>query len=187
MSAQTIALERTVHAAVRGDELAWQALVHQFTPMLRRVAKGFRLAPHDIDDVVQSCWLALYESLGQLREPAAVGAWLATAARRQSLRARQGEIREVLTDEWVAADRPASDCIEESLLHAERVSVFHEAVGRLPARQRAVLEALLAAPDGSYTDVAHQLAMPVGSIGPTRERGLSRLRCDERLAGVVAS
>src|SRR4051794_41246712 len=105
-------LTTAVEAAAQGDEHAWNALVGQFTPVIRRVAKGFRLAPQDVDDVVQACWVALLESLHTLREPEAVGAWLVTTARRQSLRMRQRELRELVTDTPYFADLPAGDCLE---------------------------------------------------------------------------
>src|SRR4051794_24178724 len=40
--------DHVVEAAARGDERAWDTLVTRYTPMLRRVAKDFRLPPHDI-------------------------------------------------------------------------------------------------------------------------------------------
>jgi RNA polymerase sigma factor (sigma-70 family) len=180
-------LTTIVEAATQGDEHAWNALVEQFTPVLRRVAKGFRLAPQDADDVVQACWVALLDSLHTLREPEAVGAWLVTTARRQSLRMRQREVRELLTDTPYFADLPAGDCLETVVVEAERVTVLHEAVRRLPGRQRTLLETMIAAPDHSYAEFSQQLGMPVGSIGPTRERGLERLRQDERLTQLVAT
>jgi hypothetical protein len=44
---------------------------------------------------------------------------------------------------------------------------------------------LLAQPDSSYDEVSAALAMPKGSIGPTRGRSLARLRGDTHLAAVV--
>jgi DNA-directed RNA polymerase specialized sigma24 family protein len=108
-----------------------------------------------------------------------------TAARRQSLRTRQRETREVLTDEPIGEELPAPNSTDERLLQAERASALRDAVRRLPTRQRDLLEALMSTPDCSYAEVARTLDMPVGSIGPTRERGLSRLRRDERLSRIV--
>jgi RNA polymerase sigma factor (sigma-70 family) len=180
-------LVATVRAAAAGDDRAWNALVRRFTPMLRRVAKGYRLGPHDVDDVVQACWLSLLGSLDTVREPAAIGGWLATAARRQSLRARQGVVHEVFVESPLSDDHAAPDCPEAGLLEAERVGVLRDAVRRLPDRQRTVLESLIDEPDRSYAEVSEGLGMPIGSIGPTRERAISRLRQDERLAKVVGS
>jgi len=60
------------------------------------------------------------------------------------------------------------------------------AVRRLNGRKQLVLDALLCTPDASYDDLAQRLQMPIGSIGPTRERGLERLRSDSALGSAVA-
>ena len=58
---------------------------------------------------------------------------------------------------------------------------------RLPDRQRQLMDALITVPWRSYDDLSAALAMPVGSIGPTRIRSLERLRSDPGLAELVAS
>lgn len=183
---ERIQLRFTVEAAARGDERAWNRLVRGLTPLIRGVARGYRLAPHDIDDVVQACWLSALGSLRTLREPEAFGAWLVTTARRQSLRVHQRGVREVVTDLPLTDKRAAPDCLEREVITTERAEVLRDAVGRLSGRQRLLLEALIAEPDRSYAEVSQGLGMPVGSIGPTRERGLTRLRQDEQLAAVMA-
>jgi DNA-directed RNA polymerase specialized sigma24 family protein len=50
------------------------------------------------------------------------------------------------------------------------------AVAELSPRQQCLLIALFRDELDSYNDVAARCAMPVGSIGPTRARALSRLR-----------
>jgi DNA-directed RNA polymerase specialized sigma24 family protein len=109
-----------------------------------------------------------------------------TTARRQSLRVHQRGVREVLTASPLTDRRAAPDCLEHEVIKTERAEVLREAVRRLSGRQRLVLESFIAAPDRSYLEVSRGLRMPVGSIGPTRERGLSRLRQDERLADVMS-
>jgi RNA polymerase sigma factor (sigma-70 family) len=175
-----------VEAAARGDERAWDALVRRFTPLLRAVVRGYRLAPHDVDDVVQACWLTALDSLDSLRDPRALGGWLVTIARRHALRTYQRGVREVLTDTPVHEPVTATDCLEHELIEAERADVLRDAVQRLSGRQRLVLESLITEPDRSYLELSQGLSVPIGSIGPTRERGIRRLRQDERLASVVA-
>jgi RNA polymerase sigma factor (sigma-70 family) len=186
MPANDTTLTSIVDAAASGDPQAWDMLVHRFTPSLRRAARDYDLSPHDIHDVVQFCWLTLFENMRGVREPDCVGAWLTTTARRQALRLRIHETREVPTEADPADRRAAPDCLETAVVEAERGHALREAVGRLPGRQRALLEAFITAPEQSYAEVSQTLHMPVGSIGPTRERGLDRLRRDERLTSVVA-
>ena len=49
-------------------------------------------------------------------------------------------------------------------------------VARLRPRDQALLRMLVADPAPSYDEIAGTLAMPIGSIGPTRGRWLARLR-----------
>jgi len=164
--------EDLVRRAARGDERAWSALVDEFSPVLRRVAGGFRLDAHRVDDVVQITWIRLLVSIGAIAEPAAVPGWLVTTVRREAIRAlRDVKRREVLVDQLPATLRDGSPPAEERLVQAERHDALRVAVRRLPARQRALAEAL---------------GMPIGSIGPMRARCLVRLRRDPGLLRAVA-
>jgi hypothetical protein len=49
------------------------------------------------------------------------------------------------------------------------------------------MHAMITVPWGSYHELSAALAMPVGSIGPTRIRSLERLRSDRDLARLMAS
>ena len=75
---------------------------------------------------------------------------------------------------------------ESAVLEREREQAIRAAVHRLPERQRILLTAMLDTPGASYEELSGALAMPTGSIGPTRERALCTLRRDAGLASVVA-
>ena len=65
---------------------------------------------------------------------------------------------------------------EPLALAAERARELRAAVARLPSRCPALVTALLESPPFSYRELAEELAMPRGSIGPTRSRCLDCLR-----------
>jgi RNA polymerase sigma factor (sigma-70 family) len=174
-----------VRAAATGDQRAWQALVERFTPALRAVARGFRLAPADVDDVVQNTWLAALRHIHNLQKPEAIGAWLCVTARREALRSLQRQLREIPTDDPSPLAAPACDQPDTILLETERQQELEAAVRRLPTRQSRLLHTLLVTPATSYADISSRLDMPIGSIGPTRDRGLARLRRDRTLTDVL--
>jgi RNA polymerase sigma factor (sigma-70 family) len=176
-------LERLLAAAGEGDERAWTTLGRRFGARLRAVARAHRLAAHDVEDVVQTTWLRLVEHIHRIRDARALGAWLETTARRESLRILRGARRELPTDDPVIADVPAPPV--ERDLGAERAAALADALTRLPERQRALMSLLTAEPQPSYTDIAQRLEMPIGSIGPTRQRCLARLRRDMTLVHAV--
>jgi RNA polymerase sigma factor (sigma-70 family) len=177
-------LDHLVRAARAGDAGAWSTLVDKFTARIRCVARRHRLRAPDVEDVVQTTWLRLLEHIDGVKEPSAVGAWLETTARRESLRiVRSGRLEELVDEEPAAAAAPVD---EQRLAAAERRTALATALERLPSRDRALLALLVAEPARSYAEISDWLDMPIGSIGPTRARCLARLRQDPALAGAVA-
>jgi RNA polymerase sigma factor (sigma-70 family) len=178
-------LERLMQAAGRGEHASWTALVERFTARVRAVARTHRLSAHDVDDVIQTTWLRLLEHIESVREPAALGAWLDTTARRESLRVIRDARRVCPTDEDLRGDEPGGPTGEHELLEAEQRAILSAGVERLPATQRRLIAALLAEPPRSYAEISKALDTPTGSIGPTRARSLARLRRDPLLVRAI--
>ena len=166
---------------------ALDGIVARHERRLRRVARYYGLSSWDVDDVVQAAWLQYLEHGHALREPAALGAWLETTARRLSLRLLQRHVREQLTERGDATLADADADPEPVLLAAERRAVLLAALAALPERQQRLMRVLVLRPELSYEEVGRHLAMPVGSIGPTRARCLERLRLDHRVRALAAA
>ena len=175
------ALVDLVCAARSGDHAAWDSLVCRFDRVLRGIARSYRLGPADIDDVVQATWLSLLEQIHDVREPAAIAGWLATATRRQAMRVLQKVARERLSDDPELGDRALTDGPEEILLAAERREVLAAALATLPQRHRRLMTVFVAQSADDYSQVSELLSMPIGSIGPIRARSLARLSRDRGL------
>ncbi|MDT3400212.1 sigma-70 family RNA polymerase sigma factor, partial [Streptomyces sp. B1866] len=79
----------------------------------------------------------------------------------------------------------AADCAEQAVLAAETGRALRAAVRRLPGRCPALLDALLSPSDPTYREIAGELGMSQGSLGPVRSRCLSCLR--RMLAAEVAA
>jgi RNA polymerase sigma factor (sigma-70 family) len=180
-------LAALVHSARAGDPEAWTRLVRRYDRMLRHIARSYRLGPAEVDDVVQTTWLNLFEAIDQIRDPTAIGAWLATATRRAALRRIQSHVREQLTDDPQLGDRPDDDQPDVILLALERRAVLNDAIARLPVRHRDLVTVLLTQPTLEYREVGELLSMPTGSIGPIRARSLARLSRDARLRALSDS
>jgi RNA polymerase sigma factor (sigma-70 family) len=178
--ASTPPLTRLVRTAQSGDEQAWTTLIRHFEPAVERIARGFRLSPADVDDVVQNTWLKMFTALPSLQNPEALAGWLWTTARRESLRILQRHAGEVLVDEVRCDDEEPS--VETYVAAAELRRAMRSALEALPERQRAVVCAAYSASAGAYVEIADRLAMPPGSVGPTIQRAMVRLRRDPRLS-----
>jgi RNA polymerase sigma factor (sigma-70 family) len=186
-AAEAVELERVVSAASAGDSEAMSELVERFTGRVRIVARMYRLAGHDAEDVMQTTWLQLLQHVDSVRDPTAIGAWLETTARRESLRLLKTSSRERPTDDQLVFDVPSPPPDEQRLSIAERRAALATALARLTGRQRQVLTMLFAEPARSYTEISSALGIPVGSIGPTRERALVRLRREMARADPMAT
>jgi RNA polymerase sigma factor (sigma-70 family) len=164
-----------VRRALDGDPAALTWIVQRFDRFLRAVVRFYRLSPCDVDDVVQATWLQFIEHGRTLREPAAVKGWLATTARRQSLRVLQRRVREQPSDDPALGEDLRVVEPHEELIAAERRATLYSAVARLPVPSRRLMTLMIARPGMSYEQVGEALGIPVGSIGPTRLRCISRL------------
>jgi RNA polymerase sigma factor (sigma-70 family) len=162
----------TTHEQVTLDD----DLVRRWRPRLWAVALRHGLDQHDAADVVQATWLHLLEHAGDVHHPERVGAWLATTARREALRRITYRQRVIPTDDTPDdADRLAPP-LDEQLLAHERAAQVRAALDTLPPTWRALLHALTQDPPPTYTEITSTLGLPIGSIGPTRSRSLTRLR-----------
>jgi RNA polymerase sigma factor (sigma-70 family) len=169
-------LEAMLRGAARGNAANWNALVARFTARVRKVARLHRLAPHDVDDVVQTTWLRLLEHIDSVRDPEVLGCWLETTARRECLRVIHKAGRERPAGDEIACDAATEPVAERELAAG---------VKRLVPAQQQLIGMLLAHPAMTYTEIAHALGTPIGSIGPTRARSLARLRRDPQLLRAI--
>lgn len=159
-------------------QAAWNEIVRRFERLVWSVARSYRLSTADAGDVVQTTWLRLVEHLDAIKEPDRLGAWLATTARRESLRVARSRVRERQdgADDELASLPDDGQGVEESLLSSERDAVVLRALRQLDARCQNLLRVLSASPPPRYDAVAEAFGMPIGSIGPTRGRCLTRLK-----------
>jgi RNA polymerase sigma factor (sigma-70 family) len=169
------AIAKLVEAAADGDQRAWDGLIHQFAGLIWAIARAHRLEDADAADVAQATWLRLFENLGQLRDPGHVGAWLATTARRECLRILRASTRSLPVGDELP-DRECSGPLPgDALIVGERDHALWRSFSRLRASDQALLRLLVADPPPAYEEIALALDMPIGSIGPTRQRALRRL------------
>ncbi|MEU4744314.1 sigma-70 family RNA polymerase sigma factor [Actinosynnema sp. NPDC023658] len=169
-----------VGAAAEGDQRAWDEIVERFMPLVLAVVHRHRLRPADAADVNQTVWLRLVEQVGRLREADALPGWIATTTRNECLRVLRGHQR-VQPFDPQSQDEPASpdDAVadlDEEMEAAQRRQALREGFATLSEQCRVLLAKLMADPPPAYAAVARELAMPVGSIGPTRIRCLDKLR-----------
>ncbi len=175
-----------VMRARNGDELAWDALVERYAPLIWSLCRRYRLDAADADDVGQNVWLQLVNQLGKIRDPAALPGWLATTTRR--------ECRRVLdrAQAHAAMQAPDAENIPDDqastlgqVLAAERHTALREAFAHLPPCCQQLIALLIKDPPVPYAEISARLGIPVGSIGPNRRRCLDKLRHHPAIAALI--
>jgi RNA polymerase sigma factor (sigma-70 family) len=159
-----------------GDEPAWELLVRRYEPYLLRLAASYRLG-EETYDAVQNTFLRLLQHGGEIRQPESVKYWLAAVLRRECLKVIARRRREQPCDTVDDHLPPAAHGeVDAGLLREEDVAYVRSALAALPDRQRQVLLMLSGDDNEGYRRLGERLSIPVGSIGPTRQRALARLR-----------
>lgn len=187
-------LSDLVTRAGAGEQAAYDLLVDRFSGLVWRIALNHRLRPADAADVSQTVWLRLVEQLDRIREPDRLGAWLATTTRHECLAVLRKGARLVPTEEAtfevslpLGALNSASSTPQgaERLEADERRDAVRTAFADLDDRCRQLLALLHNDPPATYEEITIALGMPVGSIGPTRQRCLGKLRGHPALGGIT--
>ena len=166
-----------VRRAAAGDELAWRQLFDGLGPWLHRVSSAYRLGEAEAADAVATVWLKFVENIGSLRQGSSVRGWLMSTLRSECLARAGARSRERPVADFAGVDEPV-DVIDFDrwLLDDERRQMVHRAMMKLSEQQRQLIRMLFVDPTPTYAEISANLAMPIGSIGPMRNRLLGKLR-----------
>jgi RNA polymerase sigma factor (sigma-70 family) len=175
----TILLEK----ATQGVESAWQEIFNRYAPLVYTVCRRHGIFGTDAEDVNGSVWLRLVASVIRIREPEALPSWLKTTARRECLKMLRDRQRQIPAGtEFVIETESDTDAC---LLAEESRNIVRAAFSTLPQRDRALLTMLFSDPPATYTEISSRLGIPVGAIGPTRQRCLTRARRIPSIAALL--
>jgi RNA polymerase sigma factor (sigma-70 family) len=180
-----------VAAACRGEQAAWNELVARFMPLIRSTGRTYRLNDSDVEDVGQVVFFAWWNMSREFvtRKPFRSGSL--RTARNESLRLASSRLRTVPTDpqdiEAGRLDAVQNDDVDATLMHAEEAEAVRAGLAELSPTQRNLLQLLADDRPLTYRDIGTLLAMPVGSVRPTRARGLARLRSTEAVRDYLAA
>ena len=160
-----------VLAAREGDQAAFQELYRNYSRMVHGVLLA-RVPYAAVEDLVQDVFLQAYRQLPRLRDPAAVGGWLAAIAR-NAARDHFRKARETseLTDTHAAPGDPSA---------AAQAGAALAAIRELPEAYRETL--ILRLVEGmTGLEIAERTGLSPGSVRVNLHRGMKLLR--ERLEG----
>lgn len=162
-----------VENCLAGDQEAWKELVNRYGRLVYSIPRKYGLSAADADDVFQNVFSIAQRRLPTLRNQKTLAAWLITIACRESWKfGKRREVAEELVESISDDGMPP----HEQVLLWERQHLVRQALAQLGEPCQSLLTALFLDPNGpSYQQIAAQLGIALGSIGPTRARCFKKL------------
>jgi RNA polymerase sigma-70 factor, ECF subfamily len=159
-------------AARDGSRVAFSELYARYARVVHGILLA-RVAYGDAEDLVQDVFVIAFQKIASLREPKALGGWLAAIARRCATDHHRATFRENAAKREAAHGRPAEP----------EANAFHvlQAIQTLPeAYREALILRLVAGLTGP--EIAGRIGLTPDSVRVNLFRGMKMLR--ERLKGI---
>ncbi len=156
-------------------EAAFVRLVEEYSQRIYWTVRKIVVSHHDADDVVQNVFLKVWNSVGGFRGESGLFTWLYRIAVNESLsllRSRRTGLFSSLDDGGAAFDRIVAD---EGLFDGEAAErALARAVGRLPAKQRAVFT-LRYWDEMPYEQMSEVLGTSVGALKASYHHAVTKV------------
>ncbi|GAA0391804.1 sigma-70 family RNA polymerase sigma factor [Microbispora corallina] len=183
MSSNPPSDEELTLRAQAGEAGALGLLLERHQAGMRAVALSLLGAVPDVDDALQDAALVALRRIGDVRDPAAVGAWLRMVVRNECRMRLRGLPHLPLTEQAPATGGPTPEQVIED--HALRDWVWH-AIDQLSPPLRLVLMLRHFSGVTSYEQIAAVCDVPVGTVrsrlGQARAKVAEALRATAVLA-----
>jgi RNA polymerase sigma-70 factor (ECF subfamily) len=149
ISLQTAGTDALIELVRSGDHNAFSELMGRYDSRIRRTAYAILKNREDVDDAMQETYLRVFRKVHTFEGTSAFSTWLTRIAINTSLmRLRQKRARpafsfEDLTDGDGSFFLPLSDVgpsPEQEYLNSELKTRLHEAMGRLPAKFKDIIQ-----------------------------------------------
>jgi RNA polymerase sigma-70 factor (ECF subfamily) len=156
--------EADVLAIAAGDQDAFARVYAAYGRMVRAILLG-RVPRRDVDDLLQDVFVAVYTRIRELRDPSALGGWIASIARNRAT----DHLRQARDHAELPPELPGGDPVEADTL------IVLDAVRRLPEAYRETL--LMRLVEGmSGQEIADRTGLSPGSVRVNLHRGMKLLR-----------
>ena len=153
-----------VERCLAGDREAFGEIYNKFAPLVHGILLS-RLPRDEVSDAVQDVFLAAYKNLGSLREPNALGGWLARIARNHVVDHYRGSRPSEELPEHIEGKKDQRLEAEEALA----------AIQSLPIAYRETL--ILRLVEGmTGNEIAEQTGLSPDSVRVNLHRGMNLLR-----------
>jgi RNA polymerase sigma-70 factor, ECF subfamily len=130
-----------------------------------------RVAPSEAEtwDLLQETWLKVFRSIGSLRDPRTLPAFLYTTARHVAISRHRLRVRPA------PASEPEESACDSAFIAFDDAEQVHHALDQLPLPQREALT-LYFLEDLSIEDISRVLGVPVGTVKSRLHYGKQTIR-----------
>lgn len=163
-----------VAAAGGGDVTAWDELVERHGQLVFANARAAGADAALAQDVGQLVWMKLLSRLDTIREPENIRGWLAIVARNQTRAELRRRKPTADLDSLFSLPDPSTPEPGSGLGRRESIDAVRRGMHMISDKCRELLTLLFGA-EMSYDEISATIDMPIGSIGPTRQRCLDAL------------
>lgn len=155
---------RMVERIAAGDEEAFGELYRKYAPMVHGITLA-RVPRNEVDDIVQDVFISAYKNLHTLREPNAVGGWLAMIARNRAT-------------EYFRRARPTDELPDDLRQNAVPLNEANEILAAIRSLPNTFKETLVLRLVEGMTgrEIAEQTGLAPDSVRVNLHRGMKMLR-----------
>jgi len=171
--------EALIQRCLRGDELAWDAIVQQYRRKVFNVAYKFVGRHEEAEDLTQDIFLKIFKSLGTFDRRANFQTWLISVSRNLCIDHYRSVRQERQTIDHQVDPNELSPVAHEAgpiaaLEQQDRVVLLRDALAALPeSLRKAVL--MRDIQELTYQEIALRLHLPEGTVKSRINRGRTEL------------
>lgn len=155
------------------DEQAFDALFQHYSALVYRFAYGYLKARPDAEEIVQECFLKIWEKRQQLHDDAPLKAYLFTTAHHAILNQLRRQQQSQRYQAHSATREP--ELVSNEVEFTELETLYQTALAQLPPKRREIF--ILSRQQGlSYPEIAQQLNLSVKTVEAQMTHALKFLR-----------
>jgi RNA polymerase sigma-70 factor (ECF subfamily) len=168
-----------IQRCLKGDEAAWDQIVHQYWRKVFNVAYKFVARHDEAEDLTQDIFLKVFRSLGTFDRRANFQTWLVSVSRNLCIDHYRSVRKERETiDRAIDASTLSPVSHEKSPFAAveqhDRVTLLRQALEALPPTLRTAV-VMRDLQELSYQEIADRLRLPEGTVKSRINRGRGEL------------
>jgi len=174
-AASTEAVEALIQRCLKGDQLAWDAIVRQYWRKVFNVAYKFVGKHDEAEDLTQDIFLKIFKALGTFDRRANFQTWIVSISRnlcidhyRSVRKERQTIARDVDSNDLQPASTERGPYAAAE--HQDLRELLRVALGKLPNTLRTAV-VLRDLQELSYQEIADRLGLPEGTVKSRINRG----------------